>query len=127
VNAFVDGRCPLLLHIAIHCPLALITSRCLYWPLFRQWLVVASLPALSSSVCSVVCYPIPSSPTVVRALTLLLLAATPCHGPSPATDASLHRSPDNGWLLHPLPSVILHPLSSLSARAIIDTLFANTE
>ena len=28
-RCFVDGRCPLLLPITIHCPLALIASRCL--------------------------------------------------------------------------------------------------
>ena len=44
----------------------------------------------------------------------------------PAT-ARLHRSPVDGWLLCPLPSVILSPLLSSSACAIIDALVANTE
>lgn len=44
----------------------------------------------------------------------------------PAT-ARLHRSPVDGWLLCPLPSVILSPLLSSAACAIIDALVANTE
>ena len=126
VDAFVDGRCPLL-PIAIHCPLALITSCCLSLLLFCQWFVVSSLPASSSSICSVLCCPIPSSHAVVQASTLSLLAAAPFRDPSPATDACLCRSPVNGWLLRPPPSIILHPLLSLSARAIIDACVANTE
>ena len=49
------------------------------------------------------------------------------HHQPPATDACLCRSPINGWLLRPPPSIILHPLLSLSACAIIDDLVANTE
>jgi len=109
VDAFVDGRGPLSLPIATHCRLGLIASRCLSLLLFHWWLVVVSLPASLFSVRFIVRCPIPSSPAVMWALTLSLLAATPFHGPSPATDACLGRSPVNCWLLHPPSSALCYP------------------
>ena len=91
VDAFVDGCRPFLLPIAIHFPLALIASRCLSLPLFSRWLVVAPLPASSSS--------------------------NPFHHPLPNSIISRHRASVNAFVAGRCP--LSRPITSHSCSPLL--------
>jgi len=129
VDAFVASCHPLSLPITHHCHLALFASRaahlchssingwlfilCLFYYPLHTFILISRRRVSIAFVAG--CHPF--LPPIASHILLLSLPAT----------ARLHRSPDDGWLLRPLPSVILSPLLSSSACAIIDALVANTE